>query len=145
MEDQEKNMSNHSAMPDRKAITLRLSYFPNLKHELADAVDFVMEKLKFYPTEKFNPTSELTQELIVLKNQNGDLLELNIQLVEPNAESKHITFYTDDCLRDYYKYLKAGVKFVSRPEYSNLGLCVDFIGHKDARYSLLEERTYTDS
>ena len=145
MEDQGKNKINQSAMPDRRKITLKLSYSSDLIHQLIDAIDFVLEKIKFYPTEKFSLSPDLKEGSVELKNQNNDLLALNILLVERNEECKHITFYTDDCLRDYYKYTQAGVEFVSRPEYSNLGLQVDFIGHKDTRYCLLEERVYTDS
>lgn len=144
MEDQVKNKVNQTTRSDRRGITLRLSYFPELKHQLADAVNFVLEKLKFYPREKFNPSPDLEEGIIKLIDLKGDLLTLNIQLVEVNVEFKHITFYTDDCLRDYHKYTLAGVEFVSRPEYINLGLRVDFSGPAEARYSLLEKRIYTD-
>jgi len=132
-------------MPDRRVITLRLSYFSDLKHQLADAVDFVLEKLKFYPIKKFNPSPDLKEAIIILEGQNNDFLILDIKLVERSVEFKYITFYTNDCLRDYHKYTLAGVEFTGRPEYSKLGLRVDFIGKKEARYSLLEERKYTDS
>lgn len=145
MEDQEKNNKNKAFMSNRRAISLRLSYSPDLIHELGDAVNFVLEKIDFYPTQKFNPSPDLNEGLIELIGLDGDLLTLNIQLVERNAKFKHITFYTDDCLRDYHKYTLAGVEFVSRPEYTDYGLKVDFIGYAEARYSLLEERIYTDS
>lgn len=145
MEEQERNNINHSALPDRKEKTLRLSYCPDLKHELADAVDFVLGKLKFYPTEKFSPTPDLKDGLILLKGQNNEYLTLDIKLIEASAELKYITFYTNDCLRDYHKYTLAGVEFLSRPEYSKLGLRVDFLGNKQQTYSLLEQRIYTTS
>jgi hypothetical protein len=64
--------------------------------------------------------------------------------IENKPEFTYIIFHTDDCLRDYHKYTLAGVEFISRPEYTEAGLRVDFLGHEENRYTLLEERIYTD-
>ena len=145
MEEQEKGNTIQPDVRKPRVLTLRLSYSNRLKHQLADAVNFVLEKLNFYPSEKFNASSKLNKEIIVLTSLNEELLTLEIKLDENKPEFEHITFYTDDCLRDYHKYIRAGVEFVSRPEYTKFGLRVDFMGHEKALYTLLEERTYTDS
>jgi len=129
---------------ERRPITLKLSYVPDLVPQLADALDFVIEKLKFLPIEKLQLNEALKNEPIQLRDSNGNVLNLIIQKMEPDSGFNYITFHTDDCLRDYHKYTLAGVEFISRPEYTDAGLRVDFLGHKENRYTLLEERTYTD-
>ncbi|MFA6945203.1 MAG: hypothetical protein WC220_04805 [Pedobacter sp.] len=141
----DQNEINQPIIPDRKPIILRLSYLPDLTHQIADALDFVFEKLKFNPTEEFIFREDLNNGPIEFRDIKGNTLILNMQIIENNPEFKYIIFHTDDCLRDYHKYILAGVEFISRPEYTGDGLRVDFLGNADKRYTLLEERTYTDS
>ena len=144
MVSQDQNTRNQSIKPERRPITLRLSYMPDHVHHIADALDFVIEKLQFLPTEKFNLGENSKNETIQLKDNNGNILTLIMREIENKPEFNYIIFHTDDCLRDYHKYTLAGVEFISRPEYTDAGLRVDFLGHKENRYTLLEERIYTD-
>ena len=144
MVSQDQNISNQPISPDRRPITLKLSYLPDHVPHIADALDFVIEKLQFLPTEKFFLSEAPKNEPIQLRDSRGNLLTLIMQEIENKPEFNYIIFHTDDCLRDYHKYTLAGVEFISRPEYTNSGLRVDFLGHKENRYTLLEERIYTD-
>jgi len=130
--------------PERRPITLRLSYVQDFVPHLADALDFVIEKLHFIPIEKFYLSDGPKNEPIELSDCNGNLLTLIMKQIEYNPEFNYTIFHTDDCLRDYHKYTHAGVEFTSRPEYTDAGLRVDFLGNKENRYTLLEERIYTD-
>lgn len=129
---------------ERRPIILRLSFVKDSIPYLNDALDFVIEKLEFIPTEKVNLSDGPKNEPIELKDSNGNLLTLLMQEIDHKPEFNYITFHTDDCLRDYHKYTQAGVEFISRPKYTEIGLSVDFFGYKENRYTLLEERTYTD-
>ena len=144
MVSQDQNNSIQPIKPERRPITLRLSYKPDHATHIADALDFVIEKLQFLPTEKFLLSDAPKNEPIQLRDSNGNLLTLVMQEIENKPEFNFIIFHTDDCLRDYHKYTLAGVEFISRPEYTDAGLRVDFLGHKEYRYTLLEERIYTD-
>ena len=144
MVSQDQNNRIQPIKPERRPITLRLSYVPDLVPQIADALDFVIEKLQFFPTEKFFLRDGPKNEPIELRDSNGNLLSLIMQQIEYSPQFNYIIFHTDDCLRDYHKYTQAGVEFISRPEYTEAGLRVDFLGHKENRYTLLEERIYTD-
>jgi hypothetical protein len=144
MVSQDQNTKNQSISSERRPITLKLSYMPDHVPHLADALDFVIEKLQFIPTEKFFLSEGPKNEPIQLRDSNGNLLTLIMQEIEYKPEFNYIIFHTNDCLRDYHKYTLAGVEFISRPEYTDAGLRVDFLGHKENRYTLLEERIYTD-
>ncbi|OYZ54188.1 MAG: hypothetical protein B7Y19_05165 [Sphingobacteriales bacterium 24-40-4] len=144
MVSKDQNISNQSLRSERRPITLKLSYLPVHVPHIADALDFVIEKLQFIPTEKFLFSESPKNDPIQLKDSNGNLLTLIMQEIKNKPEFNYIIFHTDDCLRDYHKYTLAGVEFISRPEYTDAGLRVDFLGHKENRYTLLEERIYTD-
>ncbi|HQS06499.1 MAG TPA: hypothetical protein PLT16_12800, partial [Daejeonella sp.] len=143
MVSKDQNISNQSLRSERRPITLKLSYLPVHVPHIADALDFVIEKLQFIPTEKFLFSESPKNDPIQLKDSNGNLLTLIMQEIKNKPEFNYIIFHTDDCLRDYHKYTLAGVEFISRPEYTDAGLRVDFLGHKENRYTLLEERIYT--
>lgn len=144
MVSKDQNISNQPISPDCRPINLKLSYSADQVHQIADALDFVIEKLQFLPTEKFFLSKAPKNEPIQLRDSKGNLLTLIMQEIENKPEFNYIIFHTDDCLRDYHKYTLAGVEFISRPEYTNAGLRVDFLGNKENRYTLLEERIYTD-
>ena len=144
MVSQDQNNRVQPIKPERRPLTLRLSYVPDLFPFVADALDFVIEKLQFFPTEELFLLDGPKNEPIEMKDSYGNVLTLIMQQIEYNPQFNYIIFHTDDCLRDYHKYTQAGVEFISRPEYTEAGLRVDFMGHKENRYTLLEERSYTD-
>lgn len=145
MVSQHQNEKDQSTFPNWKPRTLRLSYAPSLANKITSALDFVLDKLKFQPVERFIFNEAFVNKSVTLKDLNGNSLTLDLQIIDNKPEMKNITFYTDDCLRDYHKYLIAGVEFMNRPEYTHAGLQVDFIGNSDNRYTLLEERIYTET
>lgn len=144
MVSKDQNISNQQVRSERRPITLKVSYLPDHVPHLADALDFVIDKLQFIPTEKLFLSKFPINDAIQLSDNNGNLLTLIMTGIENKPEFTYIIFHTDDCLRDYHKYTLAGVEFISRPEYTEAGLRVDFLGHEENRYTLLEERIYTD-
>ena len=144
MVSKDQNISNQQVRSERRPITLKVSYLPDHVPHLADALDFVIDKLQFIPTDKLFLSKFPINDTIQLRDSNGNLLTLIMKEIENKPEFTCIIFHTDDCLRDYHKYTLAGVEFISRPEYTEAGLRVDFLGHEENRYTLLEERIYTD-
>jgi len=141
---QDQNTKNELNSSERRPLTLRLSFAKNQFPDLADAIDFVLEKLQFLPIEKFFLIDYPADETLQLKDFKGNQLTLILGEIEEKKDFNYIIFHTDDCLRDYHKYTHAGVEFISRPEYIEAGLRVDFLGTGENRYTLLEERIYTD-
>jgi len=138
------NNRDQPNLTNRKPITLRMSYIPDLVDKISDAINFILMSMNFQLEEEINFNKMVFQEPIALQDIHGNTITLMIKELENDTEIKHIIVHTDDCLRDYHKYLIAGIEFVNRPEYTPAGLQVDFLGHND-RYTLLEERTYTES
>ncbi len=135
---------NHSVITNPKMMTLRLSYIPELVPQIPAAVDYVLSKLTFEPVEIIDFKERINTGPIVLNDCSGNTLTLILHELNNDQEVKYIIIHTDDCLRDYHKYIIAGVEFINRPEYTNAGLQVDFLDNRDNRYTLLEERIYTD-
>lgn len=135
---------NQTDITDSKPLTLRLSYIPKLVPQISAAIDYVLSKLDFRPAEIIDFTERINTGPISLSDHSGNTLTLLLNELDNNQEVKHIIIHTDDCLRDYHKYIIAGVEFINRPEYTNAGLQVDFLDNRDNRYTLLEERIYTD-
>jgi hypothetical protein len=139
-----KNQNNRDQPKLSKPTTIRMSYIPELSGNIIEAINFILRSLNFQPKPgiKFHKKDFLAP--LILQDSNGEEIILIINELKNDSALKHIIMHTDDCLRDYHKYLIAGIEFVNRPEYTDAGLQVDFIGHND-RYTLLEERTYTES
>ncbi|SKB92011.1 hypothetical protein [Daejeonella lutea] len=126
-----------------KTISLKISCNPALTNKLNTALRFVTLKMGYVMLEDFNYVENQDQYILLTTNRNKVSVELNI--TKPGTSSENIIFHTDDCLRDYHKYIMLGVEFVNRPEYSNCGLQVKFIDDHDNHYTLLEERYYNES
>jgi len=139
-----KNNRDQPKPTERKPITIRMSYIPGLANKISDAINFILMSMDFKIEEDINFNKMIFTEPITLQDIHGNTIALIIKELENDTEIKHIIVHTDDCLRDYHKYLIAGIEFVNRPEYTPAGLQVDFLGHNE-RYTLLEERTYTES
>jgi len=140
----EQTIFNHSDVNERKPLTIRLSYVPELIPQIPAAIDYILSKLNFLPAEKINITEQLNSGPIYLRDQDGNSLIFEINELKNKQEIKYLIVHTTDCIRDYHKYTIAGVEFINRPEYTEAGLQVDFIDNRDNRYTLLEERIYTD-
>jgi hypothetical protein len=138
------NNRDQPKLTDRKPITIRLSYIPDLAKKIPDAINFILMSMSFQMEEAINFDKIYFPEPIILQDIHGKTITLIIKELDNDPEIKHIIVHTDDCLRDYHKYLIAGIEFVNRPEYTPAGLQVDFLGNND-RYTLLEERTYSEN
>lgn len=122
--------------------TLKVTYKPELAQGLETALIFLTDKLG-YPTDL--PADFLkTGGQVQFRNQDETELKIIIEESNPGNGLDNITFHTDDCLRDYHRYLMSGIEFINRPEYHPMGLLVHFIGPKETIYTLLETRIYTE-
>lgn len=135
---------NQPDVNERKPLTIRLSYVPELIPQIPAAIDYILSKLNFLTNEKINIPEQINTGPICLRDKDGNTLILEINELQNKQEIKYLIIHTTDCIRDYHKYTIAGVEFINRPEYTEAGLQVDFIDNRDNRYTLLEERTYTD-
>lgn len=127
-----------------KLRTLKLSYAKNEEKNLRYAVRYVLHKLEFQPL--YLPEFDLSkQEYHILMNDaEENELMLEVKRSPEKEAFSGIVFYTDNCLRDYHKYILLGVEFISRPEYCEQGLMVKFIAPNDSVYTLLERRIYSE-
>ena len=139
-EDINKNEQAEARKP--RSLNLRVSYTNELSVKLNKALHFVADKIGFRPIEDFTFIKESVE--MRLHDSTGNTLILNLETHETGVNRDTIIFYTDDCLRDYHRYIVSGVKFISPPEYTEAGLQVCFIDEEDNRYTLLEERSYTE-
>lgn len=137
------NTNEQAEAPKQKTLTLRVSCTNELTGKLNTALRFVVNKIGFTPIDEFTFITGLSQ--FTLFNTNGNTLVIELQIIEPGLNTENIIFHTQDCLRDYHRYIMSGVEFINRPEYNASGLRVRFIDDEDNCYTLLEERTYTES
>jgi len=140
---EEYNGNEQAEAKKHRTLSLRVSYTIGLTDKLNTALHFVINKIGFNPLEEFAFIKGLKQ--ITLYDAGGNKLIIDLQILETDATTESIVFHTDDCLRDYHKYIVSGVEFINRPEYKAAGLQVRFIDDQDNCYTLLEERTYTES
>lgn len=138
------NFNEHEQAEAKKqqTLNLRVSYTIEFTNQLNKALHFVINKIGFNPLEEFTFIKGLQH--IKLNDANGRSLAIHLDIFDKGA-IESIVFYTDDCLRDYHKYILSGVEFLSRPEYTPAGLQVKFIDEEDNCYTLLEERNYSES
>lgn len=135
-----KNEQAESMKP--RSIKLQVSYTDELSAKLNKALHYVAHKIGFKPMEEFTFIKGL--EEMRLYDSTGNTLIVSLKTHKTGVNSDTIVFYTDDCLRDYHRYIVSGVEFISRPEYTEAGLQVCFIDEEDNRFTLLEERSYTE-
>lgn len=138
------NKNEQAEAVKQKVLNLRVSYTDELAGKLDTALQFVVRKIGFRPAQEFSYNSQFGKDLI-LNDPEGNKLNINLQKLGSSNNITSIIFHTDDCLRDYHKYILLGVEFTSRPEYNGSGLQVNFIDDTGNCYTLLEERIYTES
>ena len=139
-EDINKNEQDEARKP--RSLNLRVSYTDELSVKLNKALCYVADKIGFKHMEEFTFIKGL--EYIRLHDSSGNTLIFYLETHETAVNRDTIIFYTNDCLRDYHRYIVSGVEFISHPEYTDAGLQVCFIDEEDNRYTLLEERSYTE-
>ena len=137
------NGNGQAEAKKHRTLNLRISYTNELTGKLNTALHFVINKIGFTPLEEFTFIKGLNH--IMLYDTNENRLIIDLQIIEAGPDNGNIIFHTDDCLRDYHKYIVSGVEFINRPEYNTAGLQVRFIDDQDNCYTLLEERTYSES
>jgi hypothetical protein len=126
-----------------RTLNLRVSCTNELTHKLNRAVQFVLNKIGFRSLDDFHFSNELKH--ITRIDINGNRVNVELQIIVAGMHKDYIIFHTDDCLRDYHRYITSGVEFINRPEYTPAGLQVNFIDDADNCYTLLEERNYNES
>lgn len=131
----EKEKSNAN---DQSPLILRLSFSDRHKLDLDRALRF------FLPYIGVQDPAPIVSGAGIFLTETTSSRPVKIILEYNEDGLEHITFFTDDCLRDYHYYLTQGVEFLNRPEYHNRGLIVHFLDRHDNIYSLLEERNYSE-
>ncbi|MGB4399283.1 MAG: hypothetical protein WBJ10_07935 [Daejeonella sp.] len=127
----------------KRVLNLRVSYPVALDNKVNKVLHYAVHKMGFDPQAEF--TFNAGDKRIDLRDSDENMLSIHIEASESAANTENIIFYTNDCLRDYHRYLVLGVEFVNRPEYNSAGLQVRFIDDEDNFYTLLEERNYNES
>lgn len=139
-EDINKNEQTEARKP--RSLNLRVSYTDELSVKLNKALYYVANKIGFQPIDEFTFINGL--EEVRLYDSTGNTLHISLETHKTGVNRDTIIFFTDDCLRDYHRYIVSGVEFISRPVYTEAGLQVCFIDEEDNRITLLEERFYTE-
>jgi len=132
------------AIKSNKPMHLRVTYTPRLAGKLSHAINFVIRKLGFSPAGEISLSGDPAFNPLTVPGANNSKLTIILQKLEDNSGISNIIFHTDDCLRDYHKYILAGIEFISRPEYNEAGLQLSFTDNENNCYTLLEERNYTE-
>ena len=126
-----------------RVLNLRVSYPIALDNKVNKALHYAVDKMGFEPQAEF--AFKPGDNRIDLHDSNDNMLSIHIEASDSSVMTENIIFYTNDCLRDYHRYIVLGVEFVNRPEYNSAGLQVRFIDDEDNVYTLLEERNYNES
>lgn len=118
------------------------SYIPVIVNKLDRALRFFTGKLNFIIAEELEMLPGLKSMVVCPPNRSIFLV-----LVESGSPShvysrNKILIKTDDCIRDYCTFKKAGVRFKSEPQYFSAGLMANFSDPFGNLYSLLEVRNY---
>jgi predicted enzyme related to lactoylglutathione lyase len=118
------------------------SYIPVIVNKLDRALRFFTGKLNFIVSEELEMLPGLKTMVVSPPNRS-----LSLVLVEsPSANHVYsrnkIVIKTDDCIRDYCTFKKAGVRFKSEPQYFSAGLMANFSDPFGNLYALLEVRNY---
>ncbi len=137
------NQNELAEAQKKRVLNLRVSYPTALVIKVNKALHYAVHKMGFDPQAEF--TFNAGDKRIDLRDSDENMLSIHIEASESAANTENIIFYTNDCLRDYHRYLVLGVEFVNRPEYNSAGLQVRFIDDQDNVYTLLEERNYNES
>lgn len=119
------------------------SYIPVIVNKLDRALRFFIGKLNFVVTEEVEMLPGLKTLVVSSRDRS-----LSLVLVESPSSShvysrNKIVIKTDDCIRDYCTFKKAGVRFKSEPQYFSAGLMANFSDPFGNLYALLEVRNYT--
>jgi predicted enzyme related to lactoylglutathione lyase len=121
---------------------MKESYIPVIVNKLDRALRFFTGKLNFVVSEELEMLPGLRTMVVTPPNRS-----LSLVLVESRSSShvysrNKIVIETDDCIRDYCTFKKAGVRFKSEPQYFAAGLMANFSDPFGNLYALLEVRNY---
>lgn len=124
-------------------MTDELTYADICVKEPKKALMFMTQYLGFFNYGTLSEVEKPGRHGFLIRNKWGNnyfvaLQKLSAPLNEP------LVINTDDCLRDYYRLDKAGVKCECAPRYTNYGLEVTIADESGNKYILLEQRDYSD-
>lgn len=138
------NFSPSNAPARGTAEALVVKYVPLWVSKAPEAIDFLTQKMGF----------QVCGREIIKKNLQATFLSLPdkfpvfvlMENLGPQTETRlsKMVFNTTDCLKDFLAYKSKGVEFIGQPEYTLIGLSVEFTDGAGNVYTLLEERNYND-
>lgn len=120
-------------------MSLQMKNVPVFVNNVDQAIGF-FNILGFNADQKRDAPAELPHTVLI--NHNS-YVSVSI-LPKKVSRQKTVVLHTDDCLRDYHLLRTSGIRLISEPEYTDIGMtvkCIDFEGND---YLLIEERDYND-
>ena len=124
-------------------MTEELTYVDICVREPKKALLFLTQYLGFFNYGTLSEVEKPGRHGFLVRNKWGNnyFITLQKQVMVPNTP---LVISTDDCLRDYYRLDKAGVRCEGTPRYTNCGLEVAIADDSGNKYILLEQRDYSD-
>lgn len=108
-----------------------------------ESIPFYVESLKFSVLE--NVKIDDNEEWWILKKNDsvntGLVLIKNTSIISYQST---LIIHTDDCVFEYCNLKANGLKEISEPSYSPLGISINFLDPSGNKIMLLEERIYKD-
>lgn len=118
------------------------SYIPVIVNKLDRALRFFTGKLNFIVSQEVEILPGLKTQVVSPQNRSLSLVLVESPSSDHIYSRNKIIIKTDDCIRDYCTFKKAGVRFKSEPQYSATGLMANFSDPFGNLYALLEVRNY---
>lgn len=118
------------------------SYIPVIVNKLDRALRFFTGKLNFIVSEEVEMLPGLKTQVVSPQNRSLSLVLVESPSSDHIYSRNKIIIKTDDCIRDYCTFKKAGVRFKSEPQYNATGLMANFSDPFGNLYALLEVRNY---
>ncbi|SKB44961.1 VOC family protein [Daejeonella lutea] len=118
------------------------SYIPVIVNKLDRALRFFTGKLNFIVSQEVELLPGLKTQVVSPQNRTLSLVLVESPSSDHIYSRNKIIIKTDDCIRDYCTFKKAGVRFKSEPQYNSTGLMANFSDPFGNLYALLEVRNY---
>jgi predicted enzyme related to lactoylglutathione lyase len=124
---------------------LKVKYTPVLVNRPEKVRDFLVDMLGF----SFCQQTTLVdgqEGIIVGENDTAESCFLLLKGTEAQKTCPSpIIINTEDCLRDCHDLQNRGINIIKKPEYTDLGLTAEIADADGNRYTLLEERIYSEN
>lgn len=125
-------------------MNLKVKYTPVLVKDPQKVRDFLVEMLGF---SFWQLTTALGGQkgIIVGESDSSEACFLLLKDSDTKSCPSPIIINTQDCLRDCHNLQSRGIRIIKKPEYTDLGLTAEIADHDGNRYTLLEERIYSET